>query len=90
VSVHLLSAFDPHELRVGQRESSIEVTSHLVVGTTLVAETPPRPASKQSWTLIDSDDDGVPESPELVYLGSRSAEEAIPESPIKQKQVRKR
>lgn len=86
-----MSIFDTsHELRVGQRESFVEAISQVVVGTTLVAETPPRPSSKQSWTLIDSDEDGVPESPELVYLGSRSAEEAIPESPIKQKQVRKR
>jgi hypothetical protein len=91
VSAHLLSVFGPsHEPLAEQRESSVETISHPVVGTTLVAETPPGPSSKQLWTLIDSDDDGVPESPELVYLGSRSAEEAIPESPIKRKQVRKR
>lgn len=74
-----------------QRESSVESTTHsAIMATTLVAETPPKPSNKQSWTVPDSDEDGVPESPELVYLGSRSAEKPIPETPIKPKQVRKR
>lgn len=74
-----------------QRDSSAEPNAHTrVTGTTLVVETPPRPLNNRGWAVTDSDDDVVPESPELIYLGSRSADKPIPETPIKPKQTRKR
>jgi hypothetical protein len=90
VSALFLSLFNlANGVDIGQRGSSVEARSHPVGGATLVAETPPRPSGKQSWTSTDSDD-GILESPELVYLGSRSAGKVVPETPIKQRQTRRR
>jgi hypothetical protein len=63
----------------------------LLQATTLVAETPPRPNVKS--TLLagnSSDEDGVPESSEVKYIGTKLVEKVIPETPIKPKRKTKR
>jgi len=59
--------------------------------TTLVAETPPRPNVKSTLLAGDSsDEDGVPESPEVKRIGTKLAKKVIPETPIKPKRKTKR
>lgn len=60
------------------------------VSTTLVAETPPRSLTRREWTGAESDDDIVPDSPELVYLGSRRSTDVVAETPVKSKSGLKR
>jgi len=70
--------------------SSTNLTG-LFQATTLVAETPPRPSSKSTLLVGDSsDDEGVPESPEVKYMGTKRAERIVPETPIKPKGKTKR